>query len=163
MRNVLFSGLVAGVAGGIPLGLLLSAIVPSDMGLPGRSLMELVAAAMGSKHVALAWIVMLGISALLGVIFSGLVRRAADAGTVASMALLSGVVLWAIVGTVVAPLLTGGRPLVGLTDMKVWPLVVGALMLSLLFWSVVAAVFLWHRHRRARAEVTGVRELRRAA
>ena len=162
MRNALFSGILAGLAASIPIGLLLSAIVPSDVGLTDHSLMELLAGAMGAKHLAPAWIVTLGVSALLGAIFSGLVRRAGDAGKVASVALLSGLVLWAVVA-IGAPLLIGAQPVVGLRNMRVWPLVIGALMLDLLFWSVLAAVFLWLRGPGERAEVTAVRDLRRAA
>jgi hypothetical protein len=162
MRNVLFSGILAGLAASIPIGLLLSAIVPGDVGLTDHSLMELLAGAMGAKHLAPAWIVTLGASALLGAIFSGLVRRAADAGKVASVALLSGLVLWAVVA-IGAPLLIGAQPVVGLRNTRVWPLVIGALMLELLFWSVLAAVFLWLRGPGERAEVTAVHDLRRAA
>jgi hypothetical protein len=167
MGNALFSGLLAGLAAGIVLGLLLTAVVPSDTGLPERSVMELLTGALGAKHLAPAWGVTLVVSALLGAIFSALVRRAADAGAVSSVALLSALVLWAIMAavmaTIVAPRLVGTRPAVGLTAFRVWPLVVGALMLNLLFWSAVGAVFLWHRRPREGAEVTAARDLRRAA
>jgi hypothetical protein len=163
MRSTLLSGIVAGLAAGILIGLLLSAIVPGDMALPGHSLMELVAGAMGTQHLAIAWIATLGVGALLGVIFSGLVRRARDAGTVAALALGAALALWVVVATIGAPLLIGARPFVGLTNMKAWPLVVGGLMLGLIFWSIVAAGVLWLRAPRAGAEATAVRDLRRAA
>jgi len=163
MLNALLSGILGGLAAGIVLGLLLSAIVPSDVGLPGYSLMELLAGAMGAKHLALGWVVTLGVGALIGALFSAIVRRARDAGTVASVALLCCVVVWALDATIGVPLLIGARPLVGLTNAKAWPLVAGTLMLGLLFWSVLAVVVLWHRGRGRRAEVTEIRELRRAA
>jgi hypothetical protein len=163
MRKALFAGILAGLAAGIPIGLLLSAIVPSDVGLPDHSLMELLAGAMSAKGVAPGWIATLGASALLGAIFSGFVRRAGDAGRVSSVALFFGLSVWAIVAAFGVPLLIGARPVVGLANIRVWPLVVGALMLHLLFSSVLAVAFLWLRGPRQRAEATEVRELRRAA
>ena len=162
MRNVLFAGILGGLAAGFLIGLLLSAIVPTDAGLPDHSLMALLAGALGAKHLAPAWMVTLGVGALLGAVFGGLARHARG-GSVASAALLVAFVLWAIVATIGVPTLLGTRPVVGLMGMRAWPLVVGTLMLTLLFWSILTAVFLWCRGRARRVGVTRVRELPRAA
>jgi hypothetical protein len=164
MRHVLFSGIVGGLAAGIVLGLLLSAVVPSDMGLPHRALMEFLAEGLGLRSLVLAWLVTLAASALLGAIFAGLVRRSRDAGTVSSVALAFGLAVWVVVSAIAGPLLIGASPVTGLRNiMRVWPLVVGCLMFSLLFLSVLAFVFLTLRSRGERAPVAEARPLRRAA
>ena len=162
MRNPLSSGLLAGLAASVPLGLLLTAIVASDARLSNDTLMQLLARGLGTTHVALAWIVTLGFGALGGVVFGALARHGAPE-VVARVALLSAVVLWALVATVAVPLLVGGRPLVGLSEARTWPLVVGSLMLNLAFWSVLAAVFVSLRRRRVGGVAVTASELRRAA
>ena len=71
--------------------------------------------------------------------------------------------LWVVVAAIVAPLMVGARPVVGLTSMRAWPFAVGALMLLLGFWSILAGAFVWMRGPRPAAEVTTARDLRRAA
>jgi hypothetical protein len=163
MGKALSSGILAGLVAGVPIGLLLTAVVPTDVRLPELSLMAFIASAIGTRSLALAWVVTLAVSALLGAVFGGLVSRAREAGTVASAALGFGLVSWAIVSMIVAPLMIGARPVVDLMQGRLWPLVVGGLMIHLLFVSVLAVVVLWLRSRGRRAEISQPHELRPAA
>jgi hypothetical protein len=143
MRNALFLGILGGLAAGIVIGLLLSAVTASDMHLSHDSLMQNLAHAIGARHLATAWAVTLAGGVVLGAIFGGLMRRPREAGRVSSWTLLFAVTVWIVVSAVVGPLLIGAPPVLGLRHIvRLWPFVVGGLMLSLSFWSILAFVFL---------------------
>ena len=163
MRHAIVSGIIAGLAAAIAIGFLLTAIVPSDVGLSGLTLMELLAATMTAQSVAPGWIAILVVGALLGAIFGALVGPTRGVGHAASGALFFGLAVWAIVAVTGVPLLMGARPFTGLANIRAWPLLVGTLMLHLLFSSILVATFLQLRGERRGATATEGRELRRAA
>ena len=72
--SALASGIVAGLAGGILLGLALTVVVPTHPGLPVASLMELLARRIGASALV-GWLVVLASSAVLGGVYGLLLRN----------------------------------------------------------------------------------------
>lgn len=165
MRSLLLSGILAGLAGGIVLGILLTVVMPSTPGLPMVVLMRLLLAAIGSEQWLTGWIIVLGASAVIGVIFAGVLRvRGRDPATVVSTALFIGLGSWLAEQVLVVPLLFDASAVTTLTEPVFWPLVPFVLVANLLFSSVLAAAFLGlHTGKRKRQSQSPASDLRRAA
>ena len=141
-KSALASGIVAGLAGGVLLGLVLTVVVPTNPGLPAASLMELLDRRVGVSRMLVGWLVVLAASGVLGALFGAMLRNRRTPERAAVVALVYAFVLWVVDGLVGVPLLFGAAPLTGLANPALWPLVVMAFGITLLFTSVMAATFL---------------------
>jgi hypothetical protein len=162
MGALLLAGMLAGLAGGVVLGILLTVVMPTSSGLPMEPLMQLLVAAVGAPGALVGWGIVIGTSMVVGIVFALLVRGP-NVATVASTALALGVGLWLADALIGVPLLLGTSPLAAFTDPVLWPVTPFMLGASLVFTSVVAAVFLGLASRRAGARASAARDLQRAA
>lgn len=165
MLGLLASGMIAGLAGGLVFSILLTVLVLTGPRAATVTLMQLLSGAIGSDGLLAGWIATLGAGAALGSLFAALVgrRHRRDAGRVASAALFLGLCLWLAEGLVGIPLLFGLPLVAGMADPLVFPILPPMLVSTLLFTSVLAAVFVGLRPRPARERGADARDLRRAA
>jgi hypothetical protein len=165
MRSSIASGIVAGLAGGIVLGTMLTFMTQDATAQGFVTLMGLVARDVGSTRLAVGWLVELGVCAALGALFGALCgRRPPDAGAVASRALFFGLVLWGVSSLVGVPMLYGLPPVRGVVRSEVFPWIPALLAGWLLFVSVLAASFVWlGQRRRPAVRSASPRDIRRAA
>jgi hypothetical protein len=164
MQFNLVRGIVAGLAAGVLLATMLT-VMQQELVTGPVTLMGLVARDVGSKHLAVGWLLDLAVCAGLGALF-GLAagRSALDSGAVAVRALFFGLALWIVGGVLATPLLFGLSPLRGLSRVEVFPWLPALLVAWLLFVSVLAAVFVWlGQRRRPAARAASTPEIRRAA
>ncbi len=122
-------GVVGGLAGGVVFGLLMQ-----TMGM-----MPMIAMLVGSKSLAVAWILHLAISAFAGALF-GLVlgRRATGYGTAAALGMVYGIVWWVVGALLLMPLRMGMDPFV--LNPMAWQSLMGHLLFGLVLGLVYAAL-----------------------
>ena len=151
-KSALASGIVAGLAGGVLLGLVLTVVVLTHPELPVASLMELLDRRVGASRALVGWIVVLAASGVLGALYGALLRNRRTPESASIMALVYAVVLGILEGLIVVPLLVGAAPLVGLANPALWPIAVLAFGINLLFASIMAGTFLALRPHEPRHE-----------
>lgn len=140
MGRRLVSGAVAGLAGGVVFATLATVMTDVVVGTGSVTLIGLIGQAVGAGTLLSAWVIVLGIGALLGAIFGLLVGGPGrDGSTVAACALLCGFVLGVVVGLVAVPLMLGLTP----ADRAIWAWLPATLVSCLLFTSVVAIIVIW--------------------
>jgi hypothetical protein len=145
--SALASGIVAGLAGGILLGLALTVVVPTHPGLPVVSLMELLDRGLGARRALVGWVAVLAASGVLGAVYGALLRNRRTPERASVVALFFALVLGMLEALVAVPLLVGAAPVLGLANPALWPLAVLAVGINLLSASVMAATFLALRPR----------------
>lgn len=140
MGRRLVSGAVAGLAGGIVFATLATLMADVVTGIGTVTLIGLIKHAVGAGTLLSAWLIVLGVGILLGVLFGVLVGRPGrDGGTVAACGLLCGLALSLLVGLVAVPLMLGLTP----ADRATWAWLPATLMSCLLFTSVLAIIVVW--------------------
>ncbi|HSE92337.1 MAG TPA: hypothetical protein VLF19_03455 [Methylomirabilota bacterium] len=158
------SGIVGGLVGGVVFGVLATVMTEVVVGDGVVTLMRLVGRAAGSGRLLLAWMIVLGIGALLGAIFGILVgRREHDSSAVASYGLFYGLAIWLLVGFVAVPVELGVAPFAVAANPETWSWLPATLVACLLFAGALAGTFIRLRGKRAAPPVTSGRTLRRAA
>ncbi|MGH7390656.1 MAG: hypothetical protein ACREM3_14530 [Candidatus Rokuibacteriota bacterium] len=144
MRSRIGAGIVAGLVAGIVWGVLLT-LMQTPMP-PGDtpSMMTRIGRAVGSESLAAAWGAHLLISVALGVLFALIVgRRARRPEAAVAGGLAYGLVVWAIGGQVVMPLLLG-EPVFGFVrTLGAIPYAIGSLLGHVIFGTVLGGGVAW--------------------
>ncbi len=122
-------GVVGGLAGGVVFGLLMQMM----------GMMPMIAMLVGSKSVAVGWILHLAISAFAGALF-GLVlgRRATGYGMAAALGMVYGFVWWVVGALLLMPLRMGMDPFV--LNAMAWQSLMGHILFGLVLGLVYAAL-----------------------
>ncbi len=122
-------GVVGGLAGGVVFGLLMQMM----------GMMPMIAMLVGSKSVAVGWILHLAISAFAGALF-GLVLggRLSGYGTAAAAGMVYGFVWWVVGALLMMPLRMGMDPFV--LNSMAWQSLMGHLLFGLVLGLVYAAL-----------------------
>jgi hypothetical protein len=155
-------GIVAGLFAGLVLGGLLHVMVGFVPAGGQASMMSLVAFALGTDRLSIAWLVHLAVSAGLGALFSLLLGRRGQAwDAAAAWGLACGIAWWIVAALVLLPLGLGLPVLAPLRQLALFPFAVSTLMGSIFFGAIMGSGVAWLSGRPARA--TSTRELRRAA
>jgi len=165
MRSRIGAGALAGLAGGVVWGVLLSlmqtlTLVGGDVDV---SMMSQIGRAVRSESLLVAWGVHLLISVALGVLFGVVAGRWADRqDTGAASGLAFGLLVWVFGWQVAMPLLLG-EPVFGFVrELRYTPFAVGSLMGHIIYGAVLGGGVGLLRQRGER-EAARLTSLRRAA
>lgn len=143
MRRGWSSGLVAGLGAGLVFGVMLHVMtLQAPDGRP-VTLMRMIAALVGAERLVVGWAVHLGLSALWGVLFGGLVGGRWSSGTTLALGWLYGLFWWAFGGMIVMPLRLGLEPFAFLKSLETVPLALGSLVGHVLWGALLGAGVAW--------------------
>lgn len=162
MGRAWLAGIIGGLAGGLAAGALLTVMTQTGSSGPQVTVMELIAAAIGATSLLGPWLLVLGMSAVLGAVF-GLVAGTRDRDAIAGAGVFYLLALWLLASLVALPLALGLAPIVSVRAPELWPWLPGTLVAAIAFTSPLTAIVIARPQRRRTDAVARDRELRRAA
>ena len=166
MGRAIGAGILAGVAGAVACGLVLTVVSdPTAAGIVTP--MTLISRALGTGSRPAAWLAVFGAGALLGAVFGVIAgARGSDAGRIASIGFFYLLGVWLVLTFAAVPLLLGIGPTDIVRNRDLWPWLPGMMVAAIAYAGILTAAFTVLRdHRPAVTDVERERDrdLRRAA
>ncbi len=142
MESKLFSGALAGLAGGIVFGVMMQMMtVPAPSG-GEMPMMAMVAAVVRSDSIAVGWLYHLLNSAVIGALFALLLgSRVGSYGEGAAWGAVWGVVWWVLGALILMPLLLGMPVFAALRTAPMRPVAFGSLVGHLVYGLILGLVY----------------------
>lgn len=144
MRTRGGAGIMAGLGAGVFLAGFLTTIQSPMASGDQPSMLSLIAAGLGLGGLAVAWVVCLAASAVLGAVLGLLLgARAGSAEAAVGAGLLWGLVWWALVALVGVPLALGGPPVTMWASLDRLPMAVASFMAWVLWGAMLGGGVAW--------------------